>query len=104
LKFSYLKLKIDKKAEENDWKKMESDLLLKMNKNLNLNAQLNYIKWLNGQFNYKFNAYYSSCLEKAHLTYEIHKATQSSQFRPFGHLSCLEFYLLNNPDKIEKVL
>jgi len=82
---------------------MEPALLPQMNKNLDLNAQLNYIKWLNGQFNYKFNSFYSSCMEKARLTYEIHKTTQSNHFKPFGHLSCMEFYLLNNPDKMENV-
>jgi len=101
---TFLKIKIKNQTNSaDDWAKMESSLLQQMNTKQDMTAQLNYIKWLNGQFNYKFNAYYSSCLEKAQLTFEIHKATQSSQFKPFGHLSCMEFYLLSNPDKIEKV-
>ena len=58
---------------------------------------------MDGQFNYKFNAYYSSCMEKARLTYEVHQATKSNQLKPYGHLSCMEFYLLTNIDKLEKV-
>ena len=66
-------------------------------------SQLNYIRWLEGQFKYKLNAYYSSALEKAKLTHKIHQLSKSEEYKPFGHLSCFEFYLLNNPDKIEKV-
>ena len=68
-----------------------------------LAAMLNYVKWLDGQFSYKFNAYYSSCMEKARLTYEVHCATRFEQLKPYGHLSCMEYFLLANPDKIEKV-
>jgi hypothetical protein len=72
-------------------------------KNKDLLSQLNYIKWIDGQFKYKLNAYYSSALEKAKLTHKIHQLSKSEEYKPFGHLSCFEFYLLNNPHEIDKV-
>lgn len=41
-------------------------------KDNDLANQLNYIKWLDGQFKFKLNSYYSCLMEKAKLTFQVY--------------------------------